>query len=84
VDAPFQHLVTTLDELREELYPEPPAKAWAKEIPELDAHCRAFLERSPLAFLGTSDAAGRCDVTRGAGRPASRGFWVQTVSPSPT
>ena len=61
--APFGHLVTTVDELREELYPEPPAKAWAKEVPTLDRHCRDFIERSPFALLGTSDAQGRCDVT---------------------
>lgn len=67
--APFSHLVTTVEELREELYPEPPAKAWAKEIPTLDRHCVDFIERSPLAFLGTSDARGRCDVTPRGGPP---------------
>lgn len=67
--APFTHLVTTVEDLREELYPEPPAKAWAKEIPSLDEHCREFIERSPLAFLGTSDAQGRCDVTPRGGPP---------------
>lgn len=67
--APFEHLVTTVEELREDLYPAPPAKAWAKEIPFLDEHCRDFVERSPLAFLGTSDAEGRCDVTPRGGPP---------------
>lgn len=67
--APFEHLVTSVDELRDELYPEPPAKAWAKEIDHLDEHCRDFLARSPIAFLGTSDAQGGCDVTPRGGPP---------------
>lgn len=67
--APFEHLVTTFEELREELYPEPPAKAWAKEVPLLDEHCRDFIERSPFALLGSSDAQGRCDVTPRGGPP---------------
>lgn len=67
--APFSHLVTTVEELREGLYPAPPPRAWAKEVRTLDRHCRDFLARSPLALLGTSDVQGRCDVTPRGGPP---------------
>lgn len=60
---PFSHLVTSADELREELYPEPSGLVWDKEIGVLDHHCRDFLARSPFALLATSDVAGRCDVS---------------------
>ena len=68
-DAPFSHLVTSAAELRGADYPEPPAKAWAKEISALDEHCAAFLAASPLAMLATSDAAGRTTVTPRGGPP---------------
>lgn len=62
-DAPFTHLVTSLEELRSDLYPDPVGLVWDKEIASLDHHCRDFLARSPFALLATSDAAGRCDVS---------------------
>ncbi|WP_151736088.1 pyridoxamine 5'-phosphate oxidase family protein ['Paenibacillus yunnanensis' Narsing Rao et al. 2020] len=34
-----------------------------KVVNRLDEHCRQFIAQSPLAFLSTADAAGRCDVS---------------------
>src|SRR5439155_17589010 len=34
-----------------------------KEMQRLDDHCRAIIGRSPFALLGTSNAAGQCDVS---------------------
>jgi len=67
--TPFTHLVTSEAELRHEDYPEPPPRAWEKEIGALDEHCVGFLERSPLAMLATSDADGRTTVTPRGGPP---------------
>jgi PPOX class probable FMN-dependent enzyme len=68
-DAPFSHLVTSVEELRRDGYPDPKALAWAKEIDHLDEHCAAFLERSPFAVLATSDAAGHTTATPRGGPP---------------
>ena len=69
IDPPFTHLVTSEDELRGDGYPEPLPRAWEKEIGALDDHCAAFLARSPLAMLATSDADGRTTVTPRGGPP---------------
>lgn len=68
-DAPFSHLVTSEAELRDDGYPAPPPRAWEKEIGALDEHCAAFLARSPLGMLATSDAQGRTTVTPRGGPP---------------
>lgn len=44
------------------LYGAPSARAVAKEIDRLDAHCLAFLARTPMLFLATSDGM-RADVS---------------------
>lgn len=67
--APFTHLVTTEAELRGTDYPPPLPRALEKEVTSLDEHCAAFLARSPLAMLATSDAAGRTTVTPRGGPP---------------
>lgn len=67
--SPFTHLVTSEADLRSDGYPEPPARAWDKEIDALDEHCAGFLRRSPLAMLATSDARGRPTVTPRGGPP---------------
>lgn len=67
--APFTHLVTSEAELRADLYPEPVGLVWNKEIGALDEHCAAFLERSPLAMLATSDTEGRTTVSPRGGPP---------------
>lgn len=66
---PFSHLVTSEAELRGDGYPDPPPRAWAKEIAALDEHCSDFLRVSPLAMLATSDARGRTTVTPRGGPP---------------
>ena len=61
-DGFFQKIVTSEAALREVLgYPS--ERAVGKQRPSLDKHCRAFIERSPFLVLGTSDAAGNCDVS---------------------
>jgi PPOX class probable FMN-dependent enzyme len=54
--------ITSLSELRE-LVGEPSERARLKQLPALDAHCRAFIARSPFLLLGTANAAGTCDVS---------------------
>jgi PPOX class probable FMN-dependent enzyme len=60
--APFQQTVTSLEEVRE-IIGTPSEMALRKELPALDAHCRAFIEASPFVLVGTSGASGRCDVS---------------------
>ncbi len=67
-DAPFTHLVTSEEELRE-AYAAPTARAWEKEIDRLDDHCAGFLAQAPLAMLATSGADGRTTVTPRGGPP---------------
>jgi PPOX class probable FMN-dependent enzyme len=65
VDRPvvrFQDRVSSREELRE-LYGQPTELVIRKQLPSLDLHARAFIARSPLALLGTSDLDGRCDVS---------------------
>jgi len=38
-------------------------RAARKEIAFLDAHCRAFIARSPFVLVSSADAAGRMDVS---------------------
>ena len=58
----FTDVVTDLAELRA-LMGEPSELARKKQIAHLDAHCREFIAHAPFLLLGTSDAAGRQDVS---------------------
>jgi PPOX class probable FMN-dependent enzyme len=58
----FRNMVTTEAELRE-LMGTPSAGAVAKDIGVLDAHCRAFIARSPFVLVATAGTDGRCDVS---------------------
>lgn len=61
-DGYFQKIVTSEAALRAVLgYPS--ERAVGKQRPSLDAHCRAFIARSPFLVLGTANAAGECDVS---------------------
>ena len=61
-DGFFQKIVTSEEELRRTLgYPS--ERAVGKQRASLDTHCRAFIARSPFLVLGTSNAAGQCDVS---------------------
>lgn len=64
----FEDCVTSVEAIRE-LIPPPDAAAVQKEIDHLDAHCRAFIERSPFYVLASSDAGGRCDASPRGGPP---------------
>ncbi|UVI27995.1 pyridoxamine 5'-phosphate oxidase family protein [Paenibacillus spongiae] len=58
----FKETITTEDELRQLLgYPNPIVQQ--KTITNIDAHCRAFIARSPMVYLATSDGQGSCDVS---------------------
>jgi PPOX class probable FMN-dependent enzyme len=57
-----QRVVTTTEALRA-LVGEPSERAKGKQIDHLDPHARAFIAHSPYLLLGTSDKAGRCDVS---------------------
>lgn len=61
-DHPFKDVLTSEAEIRAMLGT-PSELALKKQIAALDAHCRAFIARSPFLLLATSDAAGRCDVS---------------------
>jgi hypothetical protein len=58
----FNDAVTNLAELRA-LVGEPSELARKKQIDHLDAHVREYIAHAPFLLLGTSDAAGHCDVS---------------------
>ena len=60
----FEHVITSLDELRSLIEAPPPgARSLLKDRPSLDPHTRAFIAHSPFLLLGTSGVDGRCDVS---------------------
>jgi PPOX class probable FMN-dependent enzyme len=61
-EIPFRDAVTSEEELRA-LVGKPSELAIRKEIAYLDAHCRAFIARSPFVLIATSGASGRADVS---------------------
>jgi len=58
----FQHVVQSVEEMRA-LVGEPSELGLKKQLRTLDSHCRAFIAHSPFLRLGTSNAAGQCDVS---------------------
>jgi uncharacterized protein len=58
----FNDILTTEAELRE-IVGVPAARPVLKERPTLDAHCRAFIARSPFLLMATAGRDGRCDVS---------------------
>ena len=58
----FTNVITEESELRE-IFGWPTERARNKQIDRLDDHCRAIIGKSPFILLGTSNAAGRCDVS---------------------
>ena len=61
-EIPFRDAITSEEELRA-LVGKPSELAIRKEIAYLDAHCRAFIARSPFVLIATSGASGRADVS---------------------
>jgi len=49
--------------------PAPDSNPIRKELGRLDAHCRAFIARSPFVLMGTSDGKGNADVTPKGDKP---------------
>ena len=64
----FEKIVDSEERLRAVLG-QPSERALGKERPRLDAHCRTFIAHAPFLILGTSDAAGRCDVSPKGDQP---------------
>lgn len=61
------HAIDSLAALRAR-YGEPHPLVLRKQLDALDGHCRRFVARSPLVFVATAGADGRCDVSpRGDG-----------------
>ena len=58
----FSDVITEEAELRE-IFGWPSERALNKQLERLDEHCRAIIAKSPFLLLGTSNAAGRCDVS---------------------
>lgn len=64
---PFTGLIESESQLRE-LMGVPGEVVKRKQLAALDAHCRAFIQLSPFAVIGTHGANGQCDVSpRGDG-----------------
>lgn len=58
------YCIRTAERLREVVTaPSPDSPAVRKEMPALDRFCRAYIDKSPFLLLGTSNRAGRCDVS---------------------
>jgi PPOX class probable FMN-dependent enzyme len=66
--APFEHVVASLDAVRE-LYRHPSDLVRRKKIGRLDAGCRAVIEAAPLVLVGTSRPDGGCEVSPRGGPP---------------
>ncbi|HUS61169.1 MAG TPA: MSMEG_1061 family FMN-dependent PPOX-type flavoprotein [Acidimicrobiales bacterium] len=58
----FRSTITTLDELRAVIDPPHPIVT-AKDVTELDEHCRDFIARSPFVLVASADGAGRIDIS---------------------
>lgn len=58
----FDDTITTLADLREIIAP-PNDVVLAKEIGELDDHCRDFISRSPFIIIASTDGAGSTDAS---------------------
>ncbi len=58
----FEETITTIEGLREIIAP-PNEVVLAKEISELDDHCRDFISRSPFVILASTDGAGAIDAS---------------------
>lgn len=46
-----------------EIYGAPSERAVKKQLTRLDAHCRAFIARSPFLVVASTDPSGRCDAS---------------------
>lgn len=57
-----KHVITSVAEVKEILGPDFPIQI-SKVIDHIDAHCRAWIERTPFIVISSADAAGAMDVS---------------------
>jgi uncharacterized protein len=65
---PFEGAFERVEQLRE-LYDAPMERALLKDIGRLDEMCRILIAASPMLFVATVSADGRCDVSPRGGPP---------------
>jgi PPOX class probable FMN-dependent enzyme len=65
---PFDGALTGEDQLRA-IYGEPMQRALKKDVGALDEMCRRLIAASPMVFVASYSADGRCDVTPRGGPP---------------
>jgi uncharacterized protein len=65
---PFESALTGEEQLRA-IYGEPMQRALKKDIARLDEMCRRLIAASPMVFVASYSADGRCDVTPRGGPP---------------
>ncbi|MGH2980078.1 MAG: MSMEG_1061 family FMN-dependent PPOX-type flavoprotein [Solirubrobacterales bacterium] len=65
---PFERALTGEDELRA-IYGDPMQRALKKDVARLDDVCRRLIAASPMVFVASYSADGRCDVTPRGGPP---------------
>jgi hypothetical protein len=68
VANPFDSALTGEGELRA-IYGEPMERALKKDVARLDEMCRRLIAASPMVFVASYSADGRCDVTPRGGPP---------------
>jgi uncharacterized protein len=68
VADPFDRALTGEGELRA-IYGEPMERALKKDVARLDEMCRRLIAASPMVFVASYSADGRCDVTPRGGPP---------------
>jgi uncharacterized protein len=52
-----------------ELYPAAEERSWRKDVGHLDEMCRRLIAATPMVFVASAGADGRCDVTPRGGGP---------------
>jgi uncharacterized protein len=65
---PFESALTGEEQLRS-IYGEPMQRALKKDVARLDEMCRRLIAASPVVFVASYSADGRCDVTPRGGPP---------------
>lgn len=68
IDGPFRNTIKNLEELRG-LFGSPSDLVNNKVIDFLDDHVKAYILKTPLLFVATSDSNGRCDASPRGDRP---------------
>jgi PPOX class probable FMN-dependent enzyme len=57
------------------LFPAPTHNSYRKQIDRLDGHCHELITASPILFVASASADGRCDVSPRGGPPG----WVRPL-----